>query len=122
MIFTLYLRGLYQPRSFYRISDQRDYILFNAIKREHQSHILEKSIDLAISVYPLAKSGDKVLDNINNSLSDIFQLNTNNPREIERKLINKNKALKNGLTGDEGVDNLIRLHKLLTKLGYISKD
>lgn len=77
---------------------------------------------MAISVYPLAKSGDKVLDNINNSLSDIFQLNTNNPREIERKLINKNKALKNGLTGDEGVDNLIRLHKLLTKLGYISKD
>ena len=122
MIFTLYLRGLYQPRSFYRISDQRDFILFNAIKREHQSHVLERSIDLAVSVYPLAKSGDKVLDNINNSLQDIYNLTTNNPRELEQKLTKKNKALKNGLTGDEGVDNLIRLHKLLTKLGYISKD
>ena len=77
---------------------------------------------MAISVYPLAKSGDKVLDNINNSLNDMFKLNTNNPRELEKKFINKRRALKNGLTGDEGVDNLIRLHKLLTKLGYISKD
>ena len=52
----------------------------------------------------------------------MFKLNTNNPRELEKKFINKRRALKNGLTGDEGVDNLIRLHKLLTKLGYISKD
>ena len=111
------------PKSLYRISDEREYILYRALLRKHKEEILHTDTDLCRSIISLPNISsyeiEKKLQRIDHNLKHLFYVRTNNFEEIIKEEQRKQSAIRKGLTGDEDTDKLILMHKLLTKKGYI---
>ena len=125
MIFTLFLGGYsVLPNQQYRISEQREYIIYQALCRNHSLDVLDTNIDMILSSIPLIQNQsdfDSRVKAVNDLLQrkqivkaqDFFGL-----RELDNY---KEKVKSEGLTGDMTVDKLLRLHKLLSEYDIIRK-
>lgn len=65
---------------------------------------------------------DKKVKRINEDLTKLFYLKTNNMQAIEEEEKARQSAIRKGLTGDPDIDKLILMYKLLAKKGLISSD
>lgn len=125
MIFTLFLGGYsVLPNQQYRISEQREYIIYQALCRNHSLDVLDTNINMILSSIPLIQNQsdfDSRVKAVNDLLQrkqivkaqDFFGL-----RELDNY---KEKVKSEGLTGDMTVDKLLRLHKLLSEYDIIRK-
>lgn len=124
MILALFLGGYLLPRTQYRISDQREYLLYQALCRSKSLDYIDAEMSLINSSIPLTTTQhdfDNKIDMLNDLLKkkslvkvhDFFTYN-----QIEE---NKRKAQEQGLTGDISVDKLLRLHRFLSKYDIIKK-
>jgi hypothetical protein len=123
MIFTLFLGGYLLPKSQYRISEQREYLIYQALCRNHSLDVIDTNIAMIANTIPLITNQsdfDSKIKSINNLLQrkqltkaqDFFGL-----RELDN---GKSKAISEGFTGDTSIDKLLRLHKLLSKYDIIN--
>lgn len=124
MIFTLFLGGYLLPKSQYRISEHREYIIYQALCRNHSLDVIDTNIAMITNTLPLVRNQsdlDTKINTINDLLKrkqiikvqDFFGLQT-----IDN---NRKNAVSEGLTGDTSIDKLLRLHKLLSKYDIIRK-
>ena len=122
MIFTLFLGGYLLPKTNFRISDQREYLIYQALCRNHSLDVVDTNISMLCNTLSMSNNQgefDSKLKNINNLLQrkqilkahDFFGL-----RDLDTQ---KSSAISNGLTGDISIDKLLRLHKLLSKYDII---
>lgn len=122
MIFTLFLGGYLLPKSQYRISEHRDYIIYQALCRNHTLEIIDTNIAMIVSTLSMVteqKDLDVKIKAVNDLLKrkqiikaqDFYGLQSID--EAQKDMINK------GFTGDTSIDKLLRLHKLLSKYNII---
>lgn len=124
MIFTLFLGGYLLPKSQYRISEHREYIIYQALCRNHSLDVIDTNISMIANTLPLVRDQndlDTKINSINNLLQrkqiikaqDFFGL-----RDIDNT---RSKSINEGFTGDVSIDKLLRLHKLLSEYDIIRK-
>lgn len=124
MVFTLFLGGYLLPNKYHRLSEQREYIVYQALCRNHSLDVIDTNISMINSSLPLVTTQsdlDKKIKTVNDLLQrkehikvqDFFGL-----KNLDNK---KSKAIAEGLTGDTSIDKLLRLHKLLSKYDIIKQ-
>ena len=122
MIFTLFLGGYLLPKSQYRISEQREYLIYQALCRNHSLDVIDTNISMISSTMPLVTTQndfDAKIKAINNLLQRKQIIKAQDFFGLKALDTHKNKAITEGFTGDASIDKLLRLHKLLSKYDII---
>lgn len=121
MIFTLYLGGYLKPHSVHRISEFREYVVYNGLCRQNNSDVYRTNINLLVQSLGVSSSGNAVkqkLKAINKNLDALRALYMHDVDALKNTLRNEAPP-PNGLTGDPDIDSMINLFKLLESKGII---
>ena len=95
----------------------------NAIKRREQL----KSIDAGIDINTNMMSSpyidhNQILRNLDKELNKRYRVALHDVIGIKKEEQRIREAKAKGLTGDSDIDQLLKMHKILNKLGYIKDE
>lgn len=93
--------------------------MLNALKRKQYQHDIDTSIDIDLSILPISKDVKTIINDINAKVEKRNDLYSHDLNAIITRQEKLRKLKEQGLTGDSDVDRLIKMHRILNKLGYI---
>ena len=92
----------------------------NAIRRKEQLKFIDTGIDINVNMMSSPYvNHDQLIRSLDKELAKRYKTALHDMVGIKKEEERIKQAKAKGLTGDSDVDQMLKMHKILTKLGYI---
>lgn len=125
MILVLFLGGYLQPVSQYRLSQQREFVIYQALCRQQNLKAIDANIELVANSISMSYNSADIenkLNSVDSLLKRRQMIELHDIEALQNIYIKKQAAEANGLTGNAATDKLINMYKFLEKHNVIKSE